>query len=421
MNDRRLTFDVVVIGAGPAGLAAAVTAARAERHVALVESSPWIGGQIWRHLSMESTPRAGRRWIDRLRSSSVRVFTETSIFDSADPGCLLAETQDGLVRIHADKLILAVGAMEQFIPFPGWTLPNVYGAGGLQLLAKHGWPVAGKRVAVAGSGPLLFAVAAQLHRWGARIVQIAEQTSLGKVIGFGLRLPVLGPSKLWQAAHYQSRLWRVPYRTSCRPVRAKGTTRLESVYFRSGKRSWSVNCDMLACAFGLVPNLVLPKLLGCHTEKGAVVVDQWQETSVKNVYCAGEPTGIGGVDQAVVEGMIAAYTACACPSAAQKLFYRRARTQWFTRAMAGAFALGEELKDLVTPDTVICRCEDITAGQLQSFDSFRAAKLHTRCGMGACQGRNCGTAAAFLYGWENDSARPPAFPCRLGTLLETSS
>ena len=410
-------YDVIVVGGGPAGMAAAVAAEEQCQSIALIESNPWVGGQLWRDHGPASLPRAAKRWVNRLRSSAVRVMTETTVIAQPAPGKLLIESATGSQTLSYDKLVLAPGAREQFVPFPGWTLSNVLGAGGLQLLAKSGWPVKGKRVVVAGSGPLLIAFGAQLRKRGAQVKLIAEQTSLAKFLGFGMHIPFLAPAKLLQAAEYQSQLLGVPYRTSCWPVRAHGEGQLEKVTMATGQRQWDIECDYLGCAFGLVPNLELPQLLGCQCEQGVVKVNDWQETSVEKVYCAGEPTGVGGVDRALVEGTIAGLCATGQNEQARSLFRSRRRTHQFTAAMLKGFALRPELRDLVTPDTIICRCEDVTAGQLNKLNNSREAKLYTRCGMGTCQGRQCHSVTEFLYGWDNDTVRPPVLPARIESMI----
>lgn len=422
MTDKSMTFDIVIVGAGPAGMAAAVTASQSSQRVAVIESNPWVGGQLWRRPESPTTPRIGRKWHARFKACGAQLMTEASVVDSIAPGHLLVETPGSAFNLFYSKLIVAVGAREQFIPFPGWTLPNVFGAGGLQLLAKSGWPVKGKRVVVAGSGPLLMAVGAQLRKRGAHVVHIAEQTSLARFLGFGLRLPYLGPAKILQAVTCQGQLLGVPYKTSCWPVRADGKEKLEGVTLSTASgTTWDVPCDLLACAFGMVPNLELVRILGCDVEQGKVSVDMWQETSVKQIFCAGEPTGLGGVDRALVEGQIAGYAITGQQNRAKALFGKRHKTHAFTSALAQGFALRHELKTLATPDTVVCRCEDVTAGQLASCDNLRSARLYTRCGMGACQGRNCSTAAKVLYGWENYSSRPPVVPVRVGSLVDIFS
>jgi hypothetical protein len=149
----------------------------------------------------------------------------------------------------------------------------------------------------------------------------------------------------------------------------------------------------------------------------AIAVDEWQRTSRDRVFAVGECTGIGGVDLAVAEGEIAGYAACGETERARRLFGRRARAGGFARALERAFALHEELRTLPRPATIVCRCEDVPYERLQHAASARAAKLHTRGGMGPCQGRVCGPATEFLFGWKADSVRPPILPARAGSLV----
>jgi hypothetical protein len=147
-----------------------------------------------------------------------------------------------------------------------------------------------------------------------------------------------------------------------------------------------------------------------------VRVDEYQGTSVPRVYCAGEPTGIGGLELSLTEGQVAGYAAIGRHEAARRLFPARERLRKFAHALNQAFALREELKALPEPETIVCRCEDVSLASLRAYDSWRAAKLQTRCGMGPCQGRICGTATEFLLGWGMDSVRPPVFPARVENL-----
>jgi NADPH-dependent 2,4-dienoyl-CoA reductase/sulfur reductase-like enzyme len=331
---------------------------------------------------------------------------------------MVVETADDCLTLSYDRLILATGARERFLPFPGWTLPNVMGAGGLQALAKSGLPIAGKSVIVAGSGPLLLAVAAYLGHY-AKIPLVAEQAPREKVIAFGMRLAG-SPGKLMQAVGLRWSLRGVPYRLGCWPVAARGDDRVEIVTLTDGERSWDEPCDYLACGFGLVPNIELARLLGCAVQQGFVVVDERQQTGVEGIFCAGEPTGIGGLDKALVEGEIAGLCATGQYSAAHGLFRRRDHARAFARALEDAFAIRDELRRLPHEQTIVCRCEDVTLGQLTPYTSMRAAKLHTRCGMGPCQGRICGAAIEFLRGWPPDTVRPPVRPARLESLLSGS-
>lgn len=409
-------FEIVIVGAGPAGIAAACAAAERCKRVALVDETPWLGGQIWRgQQATPSVPQA-QRWLERLRASRVTILDQTSVIAAPQTDVLLAEHPAGPREIRWQKLILATGARELFLPFPGWTLPGVIGPGGLQALVKHGWPIRGKRVVVAGSGPLLLAVADGLKKSGAQVVSISEQAPLANVMKFGFKL-VAHPAKLLQGAQIKLRLLGVPHRHGVWPVRAEGDEQLRRVMLTDGARTWTEECDLLACGFGLAPNVELPLALGCALNDGFVRVNRLQATSVPDVFCAGEPTGIGGADCALVEGQIAGYAASGQGAKAESLFSERAVWHQFRAALAEAFTLRPELKSLATDNTLVCRCEDVTLGRMKRFGSWRAAKLQTRCGMGACQGRVCGAAAKVILGWGMESVRPPVLPARVESLI----
>lgn len=409
-------FEIVVVGAGPAGLAAACAAGESGRRVAVLDDTPWLGGQIWRGQQAHPAVPQARRWLDRFRGCGATLLDRTSAIASPRPGVLLAEHPEGPREIHWQKLILATGARELFLPFPGWTLPGILGPGGLQALVKNGWPIDRQRVVIAGSGPLLLAVADGLKKFGAKIVSISEQASWPRVAAFGLGLWAY-PDKLWQGAHLKSRLLGVPYRCGVWPLRAEGDEQVRRVMLTDGRRTWREDCDVFACGFNLVPNVELPLALGCELENGFVRVDPAQATSVRNVYCAGEPTGIGGADGALVEGQIAGLAAAGRSDQATNLFPRRDRWHKFRAALAKAFALRAELKSLAGDDTLVCRCEDVSLRQLKSFRSWRDAKLQSRCGMGPCQGRVCGAATKVILGWGMESVRPPVLPARVESLI----
>lgn len=414
MNAR---FDVLVVGAGPAGIAAAVRASESRARTGLVDDNPAPGGQIWRNGAPQ--PEAARTWLARLNASGVQRLQGWRVFDSLEPGLLVAESSGadhgGCSELRFDKLILATGARERFLPFPGWTLPNVMGAGGLDALVRGGLPVAGKRVVVAGTGPLLLAVAAELTERGAHVVALCEQAPLRQLAPLGLHL-LKQPGKLLQGARLRLASRSVPIFTGCWPIEAKGRAKLESVLMQRGARRWEIVCDYLACGFHLVPNLELPMLLGCRIDQSFVGTDDLQQTSIPNVYCAGEPTGIGGVERAVFEGQIAGLAASGRTEEARRLVRRRGRMQSFVRALDRACALNPELRKLPHGDTFVCRCEDVRFDALREHGSWREAKLLTRCGMGPCQGRICGPAATFLFGWTPDLIRPPLLPARMSSL-----
>ena len=425
MHSQSLASEVLVIGGGPAGIAAACCAAECGRRTILLDDNAVLGGQIWRG---QAKPRGATRWISRAQRAGVQVINEAQVFavTTNDVRTVMAETPGGLCAIKSQCVILATGARERFLPFPGWTLPGVAGAGGLQALVKSGLPIAGKHVVVAGSGALLPAVAAYLRVHGADVRLVAEQASWSRLTAFGAGL-ALRPAVAMQAFGLLPQLLGVPYYAGCRVVAAHGDAALTAVTVRQGDRTWRVDCDYLACGYNLVPNIELPVLLGCAIHDGFTAVNEWQESSRSGVYCAGELTGIGGLERSLIEGRIAGYAATGEQGRlrARALFGRRRDLHAYAARLNRAFALGDELRMLASADTIVCRCEDVRRAQLDEISrsvtgAWRTAKLHTRCGMGACQGRVCGPATSFLYGWPADSAvsiRPPLFPVHLETLI----
>src|SRR6185503_4376776 len=247
------------------------------------------------------------QWIARLESSRAVVQRSTSVFDvrrEKSGEFLVSAEHDGRpLEVTGRTLVLTTGARERFLPFPGWTLPNVVGVGGAQALLKAGTSFAGKRVVIAGSGPLLLPVAASLSKAGAKLALVAEQAPAKKVRGFALSL-WRKPATLMQAALLRGAFIGTRYATDTWVASARGDTSVREVTI-GGDAGRTIACDFLCVAFGLVPNVELARLLGCEVEHGEVTVDATQATTVANVYCAGEPTGIGGVDLSIVEGQIA--------------------------------------------------------------------------------------------------------------------
>ncbi len=409
---KRLSADIVVVGAGPAGMAAAVSAAECGGRVLLLDDNPAPGGQIWRNQTVSGDP-AARTWMQRVQAAKVILEADIRVLGAQRDRTLLAERAREAYVVQFSRLVLATGARELLLPFPGWTLPGVAGAGGLQALVQGGLPIDGKRVVVAGSGPLLLAVAAHLRERGAAVQAIIEQASFGKVARFGLGL---GLAKLMQAARFAGKCRGVPILYSAWPTAAQGRGRLESVPVQTARGVRAFACDYLACGFGLVPNTELAQLLGCKLREGFVAVDDQQRTSVEGVFCAGEPTGIAGLDGSLIEGQIAGYAAAGRRTT--ELTAKRNRSRTFGERMARAFALRNELKQICTPETVVCRCEDVSLRQISAYGEWKGAKLQTRCGMGPCQGRMCGPAIAFLSGGRTrfESVRPPLFPASMDTL-----
>ncbi|MCW1247000.1 NAD(P)/FAD-dependent oxidoreductase [Pseudomonas sp. SAICEU22] len=405
--------DLLIIGAGPAGMAAALAAASSGTRIVLLDDNPNPGGQIWRDGPQAHLPVEARRMRERLRACpNVHCHANTRVIANAADKILLVENAEQGWLIAYDRLILCTGARELLLPFPGWTLPGVTGAGGLQALVKGGLSVRNERLVITGSGPLLLASAATARHHGAQVLRIAEQASRAAVAGFAAQLP-RWPGKLWQSFG----LLDAHYRTDSHVLEALGRDKLEGVRLLQHGKTVELACDRLACGFGLIPNTQLGQALGCAVKNQALTVDAWQATTRRDHYAAGECTGFGGSELALVEGAIAGHAAVDDTVAAERLWPRRARWQGFARVLNKAFALDTRLKGLARGDTLVCRCEDVAYGELSSHTDWREAKLASRCGMGACQGRVCGAALEHLFGWTPPVPRPPFSPARVETLL----
>ncbi|MFH8727169.1 NAD(P)/FAD-dependent oxidoreductase [Streptomyces termitum] len=451
--------DLAVVGAGPAGLAAAVTAATLGLAVALLDAGTRPGGQYYRHpdpvlgaarpeaLHHDWTAFAGRAAELRAHARAGRVrylpgHQVWSVTGSGTDWTVHARADEAAARpVRARAVLLATGAYERQLPFPGWTLPGVVGAGGAQAMLKSGLVLPGRRVVVAGSGPLLLAVAASLAAAGARVpavVEAAGYAPYARHTGTLLR----NPGKLVEGAVHGGALLRHRVRPLLRHavVAAHGTGRVEAVTVARLDRDWRpvpgtgrrVPCDALAVGHGLVPELSLATALGCATRTAAdgtvaLVLTPGLRTSVPGVWAAGETGGVGGAQLALIEGEIAAHTVAgrAVPAG---LVRGRERLRAFADVMGAAHRPGPGWTDWLREETAVCRCEEVSAGcvreavaELGATDA-RTVKLLTRAGMGWCQGRMCGPAVAALAGdGPAPDRRPLACPVPLRQLAELPS
>jgi len=415
-------WDLIVVGAGPAGMAAAAEGSKAGMRVLLVDNGLEPGGQIWRNLKNHPESKAHRKpfehWLGQLQKVELRMATE--VVDAPQPGTLTLIHEGKREDVGYQKLVIATGARERFLPFPGWTKPGVFGAGAMQAMLKSGLKAEGKRVVVSGSGPLLLAVAASLSTAGAKVCAILEQAPLGQLMGVTGAM-LTHPAKLMEGAKYKLQTMGAPYRTSAWIKSAQGSDKLESVTAMVGGKEQQIACEWLACGFHLVANLELPRLLGCQANNGRIVVNRERESSVAGIYCVGELTGVGGMEKAILEGRIAAHSAAGKKDEALALAASVSSAEGFATALDKAFALRSELRSLATPETILCRCEDATVGDVRRHNNWRAAKLYTRNGMGACQGRTCGSAAEFLFDWQSSVPHPPLYPVPVATMVPTDS
>ncbi|MFI8214862.1 FAD-dependent oxidoreductase [Streptomyces sp. NPDC085932] len=441
--------EFVVIGAGPAGLAAALAASARGVRVVLVDAAPAPGGQFHRQPAAglgarrpEALHHRWRTWErlrDGLAAGSVRTLTDHHVWcvertpDGFTVHALTGPGQEEPAEVRAPAVLLATGGYETVLPFPGWTLPGVVTAGGAQAMLKGSLVAPGNRAVVAGSGPLLLPVATGLAAAGVEVAALVESTAPGRLVRHGRALA----GKLPEGAGYAARLLRhrVPVLPRHTVVRAHGDDRVTGVtvaalgpdgHVRSGTER-DLACDTLAVGHGMLPHTDLAESLGCRLDGLAVAVDDEQRTDVPGVWAAGEATGIGGAALALAEGHIAGCSAAArlrgtAPDPAPAALKARTRLGRSAAALDSACAPPAHWAGQLTDDTVVCRCEEVTAGAVRAALDLgagdeRTVKLLTRAGMGWCQGRMCSTAVAGLAGRAPGPARRPfARPVPLGVL-----
>jgi NADPH-dependent 2,4-dienoyl-CoA reductase/sulfur reductase-like enzyme len=417
---------VVIVGAGPAGLAAAQALAAERLDAVLLDAAPQPGGQVWRARQGVVAPPVARA-LGRLARAGVPVLAGTRVAMSLPGRWLLVDGPGGARRLRWSHLVLATGARERLLPFPGWTLPGVFGAGGLQALVKGGWPIRGKRVLVAGTGPLLLAVAATLRREGAVVVGLVEEVPPAGLARFAGTLAA-HPRQALQALKLGAALLGVPLLAGWRVVAARGNGRVERVLLQAeGGRTRTIECDALAASWGLIPQTDLAQLLGCalvdRFGAPAIAVDAGQRTNVDGVFAIGECTGVAGADAARQQGAAAGLAIGddldldGVPPRPARASRRLVRANAFAAAVAATFSPPADWAGRLRDDTLVCRCEDVPWSALRGQPDLRAAKLATRCGMGHCQGRLCHDTLASVMHWPRLPLRTPLAPAPLAVLL----
>ncbi|MCB1606223.1 MAG: FAD-dependent oxidoreductase [Xanthomonadales bacterium] len=418
----RLSGDLLIVGAGPAGLSAAAVCIEAGLRVVLVDQQPRPGGQLWRQGIAATWPQSRmRRFQASLNSDALRWLPTHRLVLWRSPAVGLFEGPQGAVEISATHLLLATGARELVPPFPGWTLPGVTGAGALQAMVKTGVDLGGAPVTLAGSGPLLMASAATLATHGARLSGIFETQNRRTMRSLAFSL-LAYPPQLLQALRLRLQAARTRYEYGWQLLRAEGTKRLEAVVLRDPRgREQRIRCARLGVSYGLVPNIETAAGLALdqRTDRRfpALAVDANQRCSDHRVFAAGEITGVTGGAVAELEGQIAGCAIIGDRPRLLRLRRRRQRILRFAELLAQSFDCAPEQLPIPDPETVLCRCEDVcwSAAQLGAPD-WRSLKLASRVGMGACQGRICG---AILQAYEQPAqrgCRPPIAPVSAATL-----
>ncbi|MBF0817279.1 FAD-dependent oxidoreductase [Microbacterium paludicola] len=477
-----MTHAVLVVGGGPAGLAAAAAALDAGASVTLLDSGRDVGGQYWRHLPTErsgeheSLLHHGWERFAALRAdvtARATVLLEGQVWsiqpDRDAPGGLAVDIATGPAdgidgephRFRPDAIVLATGAHDRTLPFPGWELPGVFTGGAAQALAKSERIRIGEHVVVAGAGPFLLPVAASVAETGARVAGVFEANRIPALTRGWLPRPwelVGAAGKGRELAGYVGAFarHRIPYRLGAAVVAAHGEEHVESVTITDVAADWSpiagsertIAADAVCVTHGFTPRIELAIAAGCAIDRGFVTVDDRQRTSVRGVYAAGEITGIGGVDKALAEGTIAGHAAAGWPPDAPRslraALRRRATAAGFAKRLEAAHGIRSGWHSWLRDDTLVCRCEEVSYGAVRrtaaatSAEGLRSLKLATRAGLGACQGRMCGRSLEELAARLSPSGalrdaghgpgrgastdrRPIVTPQRLGDLARLAS
>jgi NADPH-dependent 2,4-dienoyl-CoA reductase/sulfur reductase-like enzyme len=454
----RSPYDVVVVGAGPAGLAAGAAAARAGCTVAMLDAATEPGGQYWRHppgrldavADLHHDLTTYRRLATVVRTSvdllpGHHVWTVARRTDGFDVHAVRDDRED---VVTGSAVILAPGAYDRQIPFPGWDLPGVLTAGGAQALIKGHQVSAGGRIAVGGTGPFLLSVAAGLGTRGFDVAGVFEANS---PLGWMRHVPAVAriPGKVTEGLGYAATLarHRIGFYARHAIVAAHGDDRVRAVTVARLDPGWqvvtgsarTVACDTVAVGWGFVPQVELPLSLGCTTRVDVdgslvAVVDERQASTVPGVFLAGEVCGVGGAALAVTEGEISGRAAAAWLGRTvdwpDRLRRRRRAHRAFAAAMHRAHPMPDGWLTWLGPATVVCRCEEVTVAEItDAVDRLgatdaRTVKLLSRAGMGWCQGRMCAYATGSLSsastGCPTDprplAERPVAVPVGLGVL-----
>ncbi|ESR27390.1 NAD(P)/FAD-dependent oxidoreductase [Lutibaculum baratangense] len=444
--------DLAVIGAGPAGMAAAVEARTHGLSVLVVDEQPTPGGQIWRGIEAANAARLQVLGDDYAAGlAAVRAFRDSG----ADylPGALAWQIDpEGLIdvsvggrsrRAAAGAVVVATGAVERPTPLPGWTLPGVMTVGALQILLKTSG-LADDEAVLVGSGPLIWLAASQLCEAGRPPRAIVETVPCGRYLGAARHA-----SSLFGASDYVSKGFKmmrrvraagVPVYRGASDVRIEGRERVSHVAFRTGRREHRLETACVALHQGVVPNPQVARLMRCAHEWSPAQRcflprrDRFMETSVPNFFLAGDGGGIGGAKAAALEGRIAGLRVAEKAGRATGSGYGE-----IERALKRDLAVRPLLEHLYAPSpeilqpadaTVVCRCEEVTAGDIRHAVSLGAPgpnqlKSFLRCGMGPCQGRVCGLPVVEIVaagrGVAHDAVgyygiRPPLKPLTLGEI-----
>jgi NADPH-dependent 2,4-dienoyl-CoA reductase/sulfur reductase-like enzyme len=448
---------VAVIGAGPAGMAAAAAAARAGADTVLLDDQPLPGGQIYRNVTAAG-PRlleilgadyaAGRARAEAFAASGARHLRGAAVWQVSRDQAIDYLHEGGSRRLQAAQVVVCTGALERPFPIPGWTLPGVMTAGAAQILLKSGGIAAAQPVVLAGCGPLLYVLGAQYAAAGAPLRAVVDTTAAAD---YARALPHL-PGALAAAGYLRKglaalgaiRRTGVPFYTGATALAVEGNGAAAALRFRAGGREHRIEAPLVLLHQGVVPNTQVSwSLRASHDWSDAQLcwlprTGRWGELDVPGFYVAGDNRGIAGAAAAALQGELAGLraahaagrlAAAAFERAAAPL-ERRLRAEMRIRPFLEALYRPKRENRVPAGEVIACRCEEVTAGAIRGY--VRAGcvgpnqtKSFGRCGMGPCQGQQCGLTVTELIAAERGVApaevgyyriRPPLRPVTLGEL-----
>ncbi|TMV03400.1 FAD-binding protein [Ruegeria sediminis] len=448
--------DLIVIGAGPAGMAAAATAAETGLSVALLDEQPRPGGQIYRDVDRVAPLREDILGKDYSHGATLTAGIRRPGIEHVDGAVVWAIEQGFRIsyirngrggQLSGDRVILATGALERPMPVPGWTLPGVMTAGAAQILLKQSG-VLPRRAVLVGSGPLLYLIAAQMVRAGTPPLALVETQTRGDLFRAarhfggalrGWRYLAKGLAMLSEIIRA-----RVPRYTGATEIAVEGDDRAEAIFFVCSGKRHRIDCETVLLHHGVVPNTQAARSLGVTHRWDeaqtcfAPVLDAWGATDVEGIFVAGDGAGIGGAKAAEFAGRIAALKVAGdmgklSSSERDRLaapLHRQHQNETAVRPFLDT-AYPPFREALLPADaTIVCRCEEITAGDIRRYAKLgclgpNQAKAFGRSGMGPCQGRYCGLTVTALLAASNGLSpdetgyyriRPPLKPVTLGEL-----
>ncbi len=457
MTDERI--DLLIVGAGPAGMSAAIEARRAGLSVCVIDEGTGVGGQIYRSISKDRPELtsilggdylAGQELANEFLASGSGYLAASTVFmiERDDSGDFLVSVvlPDGAVQLRGRYLLIATGALERPFPIRGWTLPGVMTAGAAQTMLKSSGTVPSGRICLAGCGPLLYLLAAQYIRAGVEIAAVLDTTPWSNWLGAAPFLPAFMTSRyMWKGMKLLATVAsRTPVIRGVSDLEALGDGRLSGVRYVAGGKEKRLDVDTLLLHQGVVPQVNLAMSAGARhrwsDERLAFepILDQWGQTSVERLFVAGDSAGIGGAEAAVWRGVLAALQIVKTVDRAKAGIcqdkQKRARAE-LRKTLRGRRFLDRLYRppaNFRTPadDVIVCRCEEVRAGEVRAIAAGGAigpnqVKAFSRAGMGPCQGRMCGLTICELIAEQTSShpqevgymnIRAPVKPVRLGEM-----